>query len=354
MVVLNKALILCTTVLLIGSCELINPPPAPTSEPPVLRGTDFSQLPKIEQEGFLFYNQDSTMVDPLLLLKDRGINCIRLKVWNNPTGDGSLNELIPLVQRIKNHQLMLMLTLHYSNTWADPGQQLIPSQWSNLSHEVLLDSVYDFTRHVTELLKPDYVQIGNEINHGLMHPAGLRNGNGNFQRLLQAGVSAVKSVDTSITTLIHYAGYDNAQVFFQTIDTIDFDAAGLSYYPRWHGKNLTELETACFDLQDDLGRPVFLLETSYPFTLDWADWTNNHIGSINQILDDFPPTRNGQAAFISAMRQISDSLGTGLVYWGGELVPYMGPQSQDGSPYENQALFNFNGVELPVISALGN
>ena len=54
------------------------------------------------------------------------------------------------------------------------------------------------------------------------------------------------------------------------------------------------------------------------------------------------------------MRQISDSLGTGLVYWGGELVPYMGPQSQDGSPYENQALFNFNGVELPVISALGN
>lgn len=354
MVVLNKVLIICATLLLMGSCQPINPTPAPTSKTTLLRGTDFSQLPKIEQQGFIFYTQDSTAIDPLLLLKDKGINCIRLKVWNNPTGDASLNELMPLVQRIKNHELLLMLTLHYSNSWSDPGQQVIPSQWSNLSQAVLLDSVYSFTRNVIELLEPDYVQIGNEINHGFMHPAGLRNGNGNFQHLLQAGVSAVKSVDTSITTLIHFAGYTNAQALFQTIDTIDFDAVGLSYYPMWHGKNLSDLETACFDLRDDLGRPVFLLETSYPFTLDWADWTNNHIGSTDQIIDDFPPTRHGQAAFIAAMRQISDSLGTGLVYWGGELVPYMGPQSQQGSPYENQALFNFNGVELPVISALGN
>lgn len=354
MVVLNKLLILCATLLLMGSCQPFNPTPAPTSKATLLRGTDFSQLPKIEQQGFIFYTQDSTAIDPLLLLKDKGINCIRLKVWNNPTGDGSLNELMPLVQRIKNHELLLMLTLHYSNSWADPGQQIIPGQWSNLSQAVLQDSVYSFTRQVTELLEPDYVQIGNEINHGFMHPAGLRNGNGDFQRLLQAGVSAVKSVDTSITTLIHFAGYANAQAFFQTIDTIDFDAVGLSYYPMWHGKNLSDLETACFDLRDDLDRPVFLLETSYPFTLDWADWTNNHIGSTDQIIDDFPPTRNGQAAFIAAIREISDSLGTGLVYWGGELVPYMGPQSQQGSPYENQALFNFNGVELPVISALGN
>lgn len=354
MVVLNKVLILCTTLLLIGACQPINPTPPPTSAPTILRGTDFSQLPKIEQQGFIFYTQDSTAIDPLLLLKDKGINCIRLKVWNNPTGDGSLEELLPLVQRIKNHQLLLMLTLHYSNTWADPGQQAIPDQWSNLPHATLLDSVYDFTRHVTELLEPDYIQIGNEINHGLMHPAGLRNGNGNFQRLLQAGVSAVKSVDTSIITLIHYAGYENAHAFFQTIDTIGFDAIGLSYYPMWHGKSLVDLEAACFSLQEDLSKPVFLLETSYPFTLGWADWTNNHIGSTDQIIDDFPPTRLGQAAFISAMRDISDSLGTGLMYWGGELVPYMGPQSQQGSPYENQALFNFNGVALPVISTLGN
>ncbi|HCP41239.1 MAG TPA: arabinogalactan endo-1,4-beta-galactosidase, partial [Cryomorphaceae bacterium] len=69
---------------------------------------------------------------------------------------------------------------------------------------------------------------------------------------------------------------------------------------------------------------------------------------------EFPPSRDGQKAFIEELRNLTDSLGTGLVYWGGELVAYKGTQAQDGSPYENQALFSFNGVALPAISVLGS
>jgi arabinogalactan endo-1,4-beta-galactosidase len=98
---------------------------------------------------------------------------------------------------------------------------------------------------------------------------------------------------------------------------------------------------------------VALVETSYPFTLNWNDWTNNHIGDTSQLHPDFPATNEGQRAFIASLRALTDSLGTGLVYWGGELVAYKGPQAQDGSPYENQALFDFSGKALPALYEIG-
>ena len=317
-------------------------------------GTDFSQLPKIELEGFDFRNEDSIVVDPIQYLADQGLEVVRLKVWNNPSGDGSLAELVPISNRIHAAGMDIMLTLHYSNTWADPGSQHIPQQWEGLSLEHLEDSVRTFTYSIVNAIQPDFVQIGNEINHGLMHPVGVRDGSGTFQRILTWGLDAAKSANDSVQTFIHYAGYQDADPFFQTIDSLDFDAIGLSYYPKWHGKNLNDFKTACFALQNDFSRPVYIVETSYPFTLGWADWTNNHIGSLDQIMGAFPPTRAGQAAYISELRNITDSLGTGLMYWGGELVPWKGPQAQDGSVYENQALFSFQGVALPVINELGH
>lgn len=316
-------------------------------------GTDFSQLPKIESEGFVFRNSDSVAVDPIEYLAEQGLEVVRLKVWNNASGDGSLEELIPLANRIHGTGMDIMLTLHYSNTWADPGSQDIPQQWSGLGMSELEDSVRAFTYKVVDVLEPEYVQIGNEINHGLMHPAGVRDGSGNFQNILKWGIEAAKSASDSVQTFIHYAGFENADLFYATVDSLDYDAIGLSYYPKWHGKNLSTFRSECFALQSRFNRPVYIVETSYPFTLGWADWTNNHIGSLEEIMGAFPPTRAGQAAFIAELREITDSLGTGLMYWGGELVPWKGPQAQDGSVYENQALFSFHGVALPVITELG-
>ena len=340
--------------LVLFSCKPTVTPPEPTPTPELLRGTDFSQLPKIEAEGTVFRDSDSIARDAVEILKDAGLNLVRLKVWNNANGDASLEELVPYVQRIRAAGMKIMLTMHYSNTWADPGAQDLPTQWQNLSTEVLCDSVRAFTSKVVQTLSPEYIQIGNEINHGFMHPAGLRNGDGTFQKLLAAGIEGAKSADSTICTILHFAGYDGAMSFYQTVDSLDYDWIGLSYYPRWHGTSLTNLQNTCFSLADSFQRPVAIVETSYAFTLDWNDWTNNHIGSASDLHPDFPATYSGQAAFIEALQAITDSLGTGLVYWGGELVAYKGPQAQDGSPYENQALFNFNGVAVPALDALGN
>jgi arabinogalactan endo-1,4-beta-galactosidase len=335
-----------------AACEEA-PEPAPL-QPPSWGGTDFSQLPKVEAEGWIFRDSDSNEVDPILFLADQGLKVIRLKVWNNASGDGSLAELTPYAQRIHDAGMQVMLTFHYSNTWADPGAQTIPTQWANLSDSDLLDSVRLFTKKVIQATNAEYVQIGNEINHGMMKPFGTRDGSGNFQRLLQAGLEGARAADDSVMTFIHYAGFENADIFYRTIDSLDFDAIGLSYYPKWHGKNLGDLRSSCFNLSSEFERPVYLVESSYPFTLGWADWTNNHIGSADQIMGAFPPSRAGQKAFLDELRNLTDSLGTGMMYWGGELVAYKGPQAQDGSPYENQALFSFNGVALPAISALGS
>lgn len=352
---LPQQLTLFTLLILLSATQSCtrNPTPQPAPADHGLRGTDFSQLPKIEQSGYTFYTSDSLPADPLAILQTAGLNLIRLKVWNNPTGDASLEELLPYAQRIKDQNLQLMLTLHYSNTWADPGAQSVPSQWASLPFDQLLDSVEAFTYRTVKALQPQYVQIGNEINHGLMHPFGVRDGSGNFQKILQAGINGAHRADSNVITLLHYAGYDGAQNFFAAVDSLYYDAMGLSYYPKWHGTSLVQLATTINSLKSNYFRPLHLVETSYAFTLSWNDWTNNHIGSAADLHPDYPATPEGQATFIRDLRHLADSLDAGLIYWGAELVAYKGPQATDGSPYENQALFNFNGVALPALDSLG-
>lgn len=352
----KQTLFSATTLLICIVCFFGCRVDPPVPEPPVdalVKGVDFSQLPKIQDAGYTFYNADSIEQHPLDILTEAGINTVRLKLWNTPSGDASMSECRQYAQELQNRDLELLLTLHYSDTWADPGAQILPQNWANASFEDVLDSVEAFTSSAVSLLKPTFVQIGNEINHGLIYPHGKRDGSGNFQRLLQRGIQGARSADSNAITMLHFAGFEGANAFFQSVDSLDYDAIALSFYPRWHTKDLDEFEAACWQLQNTFQRPVYIVETSYAFSLGWADWTNNHIGSADQLIPSFPPTPQGQKEFVSAVKQIADSLGTGVLYWGAELVAYDGPQSQNGSPYENQALFNFNGVALPALTALG-
>jgi arabinogalactan endo-1,4-beta-galactosidase len=51
------------------------------------KGADVGWLPQMEATGYKFYDKDGTEKDCLQLLKDRGINSIRLRVWVNPNDD---------------------------------------------------------------------------------------------------------------------------------------------------------------------------------------------------------------------------------------------------------------------------
>ena len=151
---------------------------------------------------------------------------------------------------------------------------------------------------------------------------------------------------------MHFAGFSGANWFFALFSQSDYDIIGLSFYPKWHGKDLEELATALQSLSDTYQKNICIVETAYPFTLDWNDWTNNLIGSDDQlILPDYPATETGQKEYLEAIRNVVEETdkGIGFCYWGAEWVAYKGDQATNGSPWENQALFDFDNMVLPVI-----
>ncbi|HLP92490.1 MAG TPA: glycosyl hydrolase 53 family protein [Saprospiraceae bacterium] len=344
---------------LLFSCskaESPTPTPPETPRDPV-SAVDLSGLPEIEQSGAQYFTGSGFPQDALTQLKNSGVNTIRLRLWVNPANEHSgLQEVKIFSQRIKNAGLKTWITLHYSDTWADPGKQQKPAQWTGIPFNALVDSVKTYTSLVMTALQPDIVQIGNEINAGLLFPEGNINNNyTQFRSLMTAGIEAVRQAAPNAEIMIHYAGISNANWFFNQVKGLDYDLMGISYYPVWHGKDLEEAKTILNNISQAQKKDIILAETAYPFTLEWADWTNNIVGQEDQlILPQYPATADGQKKFMQKIKTMMvDELarGAGFCYWGGELIAWKGNQASDASPWENQALFDFNHKALPVLDA---
>ena len=176
-----------------------------------------------------------------------------------------------MAKRVKAAGMKLLLDFHYSDYWADPGKQYKPAAWRNLSFEELKKAVYDYTKKVIQELKdqgttPDMVQIGNEINHGIIWPEGNVSNIDNLAQLINAGTAAVKSVDPSVIMMLHVdlGGQNDESVFF--IDNmiargVPFDVIGESYYPKWHG-TLDDLRDNLNDLVRRYNKDVIVVEYS--------------------------------------------------------------------------------------------
>lgn len=163
---------------------------------------------------------------------------------------------------------------------------------------------------------------------------------------------AVKEHSQTTKIIIHYAGIKGSDKFFQQISALDFDIIGLSYYPIWHGKSLHQLQNTMMDLSDRYHKKIVIAETAYPFTLGWNDWTTNIVGREEHlILPHFPANPEGQKKYIQKIRALTNGVknGLGFCYWGAELIAWKGNQATDASPWENQALFDFDNKALPVL-----
>ncbi len=320
-----------------------------------IRSADLSKLPEIEEVGTIFYNSNGKTEDVLKIFKDNGLNTVRLRLWVHPAGThSSLQEVIAFSKRIHAAGLKVWLDLHYSDTWADPGHQTKPATWENLNLQHLEDSVYAYTLHVVKVIRPEYVQVGNELNHGFLWDDGRISHPAQFAELLQKGTSAVRKADTSIRIIMHYAGYKGADWFFNILKSYhtDYDIIGLSYYPWWHGKSLDTLQYTINQLAENYHKKVVIAETAYPFTLSWDDWTNNIVGDSSQLIPEYPASASGQEAFLWKLRSIleTDNSGAGFCYWEPEWVSFNDPHSTVGSPWENLALFDFQHKTLPAMS----
>lgn len=332
-----------------------------------IRAVDCSFVPQIESIGGVFRSQ-SQVIDPIPFFASRGINTIRLRVWHSPA-DGFCDtaQTLALAQRVHAAGMKLLIDFHYSDSWADPGQQTKPAAWSSLSFVELQNQIRVYTMQVLAALSAqgtpaDIVQLGNEITAGMLWDDGKISywGDPNWQNLATLLNAARDGVRNSpggdrIRIMLHIdRGADNAgtRAFFDRAEQygVDYDMIGLSYYPWWHG-GLDDLRSNLADTASRYGRPVLIAETAYPWTLAWADNQNNFVWQSTQLLPQFDATVNGQGDFLAALfdaqRRIPGNLGAGVCYWAPEFVAFVGLPS----PWENLAMFDFDGEALDSWSA---
>lgn len=316
--------------------------------------TDISSYPEIAQAGTVFYNSNNQQDDLLNILKQNGVNTIRLRLWVNPTTPSSgYTEVASFAHRLRQKGFKLWISAHYSDTWADPSHQEIPLRWRGLAYNELKDSVRMYSQKVARELQPDFIQVGNEINSGFLHPVGsIEHNPRQFVELMSVAIRAVRECSPRSKIIVHYAGLAGSAMFYERMEAIDYDIIGLSYYPIWHGKNLDQLKVQMEHLCRSFKKPIVIAETAYPFTLAWNDHTGNVVGLDEQlILPAYPATPQGQRSFVNRVKTIVREIdgGLGFCYWGGELVAWRGQQATNGSVWENQALFDFQNRALPVL-----
>jgi arabinogalactan endo-1,4-beta-galactosidase len=351
-------------VLVISSALVATPAQAATL---TMLGADISSLQRSLDLGAKYYNAAGAQADPLDILKSAGANYMRLRIWNNPaSGYNNKAKVLQQARSIKAKGFKLLIDFHYSDTWADPGKQYPPAAWAAHSLSQLQTDVYNYTYDVCTALKaqgttPDSVQIGNEINVGMLWPRG-QVVNSNFAPLaglLKQGYNATKACNGGTQVWIHTANGDsmaNARWFYDGIRAqgVTWDVTALSYYCMWHG-TLANLYNVITDARTRYGKPVVIAETAYQFTSADADSEKNSIpGTV--LCDNIPASWAGQAQQFSWVQNTARNAGAvGVFYW--EPTWYAVPGNGwdpaningTGDGWDNMAVFNWTGRVNPSL-----
>ncbi|GGN42631.1 arabinogalactan endo-1,4-beta-galactosidase [Actinoplanes campanulatus] len=354
------------TAAVLAVSVVLAPAPAQAASLTML-GADVSSLQRTLDLGGKYYNASGVAANPYDILKTAGVNYARLRVWNNPaSGYNNKAKVLQQAAAIKAKGLKLMVDFHYSDTWADPGKQYPPAAWASYSLTQLQTAVYNYTYDVCTSLKsagltPDSVQIGNEINVGMLWPRG-QVVNSNFAplaSLLKQGYNATKACNSGTQVIIHTADADsmtNMRWFYDGIKAagVTWDITGLSYYCMWHG-TLANLYNVIVDARTRYGKPVVIVETAYQFTTADADSEKNSIpGTV--LCDSIPATSAGQAQQFTWVQNTARNAGAiGVFYWEPTWYAIKGngwdPANINGTGdgWDNMATFDWSGKVNPYI-----
>ena len=336
-------------------------------------GADLSYVNQILDHGGV-YKDAGNITDPYQIFKNNGANVIRFRLFHTPTwtktvyvpsGTQMYNDFADVKKGISKSKvagMQVCLDFHFSDTWADPGKQTKPAAWDTLTRIfVLKDSIYNYTyKIITALgqsgLMPEYVQIGNEINPGLLLPQGNRwTGNGaGMILLLTEGIRAVRNASASSAVkpkiIIHIAQPENVDSWFNGLAAkglVDYDIIGISYYYLWSSVNLADVSTYVSQVKTKYNKEVMIMETAYPWTSGYADNYSNTF-NISKLVSGYPATADGQYKYLCTLTQeIIDGGGKGIFYWEPAwITSEMKDLWGTGSSWENHTLFDFQGKTL--------
>jgi len=279
----NRILVLLLSVILLSGCgkqtESQNKPDPVNIT--LTKGADISWLPQMEATGYKFYSDNGQEEDCFQILKDHGINSIRLRTFVNPSDDPasghcSKDETVAMAVRAKKHGMTVMIDFHYSDTWADPGKQGKPKAWEGHDFPTLLNDLYTYTSDVMTALKtagvsPEWVQVGNEIPGGMVYPEGSSTNWPQLVQLINKGYEAIKAVSPKSKVILHIDQGNNNERFRWWFDAAKangakYDIIGLSYYPYWlEGKpdytlSIDDLAKNMNDMASRYGKEVMVVE----------------------------------------------------------------------------------------------
>lgn len=343
---INILLFLFALTVLVSCSTTKDTPDTKSEENSFAKGADVGWLPQMEATGYKFYDTDGSEKDCLQLLKDRGINTIRLRVWVNPSNDKasghcSPEETVVMAVRAQKLGMRIMIDFHYSDSWADPGKQKKPAAWEKHSFPELLNDVYNHTYDVLSLLKktgvtPEWIQVGNEIPGGMLWPEGSTDNFNQLAQLLNKGYDATKAIDQKIKVVVHLdEGNKNEKFrwFFDkaTENKVKYDVIGLSYYPYWiktdYQSTILDLENNLKDMASRYNKEVMVVEVGGDYTL---------VQNTKEMLE----------ATIKAVKSVPNNKGLGIIYWEPE-------GEKSWSDYQLSAWLS-NGKPSPALDAFKN
>ena len=364
-------------------------------------GVDMSTYPEV-MNTHPRYLVNGKAVNPIDFFRNKGVSLARIRLWNDPYdedgrpylgGTCDLKSFIALAKMFQSRGYQIVLCLHYSDFWADPGKQFAPKAWRELKPEYLPETLREYTENVLHVIKNNgieitYVQIGNEITNGMVWPYGkldgepntTRHGYDRLSKLLTKGIEGVHSVFPKAKTIIHLErSHDNSvyREFFDHItrEGVTFDIIGMSYYPYWHG-TFDQLAYNIRDMQTRYKKDIMIMETGYGFTIDDYLKTLENSERAQLVINDeflanmenrvpYPLSEDGQAQFVEHILRLATSLDVKAVfYWepcwlpgpticwaskaGQKYINELGKETRN--EWANQCLFDYEGRALKAIN----
>lgn len=289
------------------------------------KGADVGWLNQLENSGVKWVNDNGVQQDALQILKSKGINSIRLRVFVNPPssfqwtkrdgttcilGYGDSTGVVYMAQRAKALGMKIMIDFHYSDHFADPAYQDKPAAWVNHSFSQLQTDVYDHTYSVMSQLAavgvyPEWVQVGNETNDGMLWPDGKSSNFSNWSKLINKGYDAVKKVSPSSKVVLHLANGYNNSLYRYVFDGLkkagtNYDVIAMSYYPYWnntdYSNNINDLSYNLNDMVSRYGKEVMVAE----------------VGGLETNPNE---TYNIVRAVSDKVKAVPNNKGLGVFYW---------------------------------------
>ena len=357
-------------------------------------GIDISTYFDEKDDGSRYY-KDNKEIDPLsYFIDNNGVKYVRLRLWNDPYdvnnkpyGAGTCNyeRTLKLAKICLKYGYKLVLDIHYSDFWADPGKQFLPKKWKDLSFDKLIEASTDFTIKILTDFKNegiyfDAIQIGNEITNGFMWPHGKllekedktqkRDNYDNFCTLIAKNIEAKNKIMPNSLTIIHLERSNDKHVYNEFFDeitshNIPFDIIGASYYPYWHG-TFDEFFDNMTSLMKKYNKKVWVMEFAYAFTKDDYLKTNQNqlITRDNSLFFPYPLTIDGQQKCVSSFidRAKKEHIGA-IFYWEPCWIPnthtywatiegqkYIHEEGKSArNEWSNQCLFDYDGNALPSL-----